>query len=515
MSLGRCREARPHHGPVSSSRTSTARRPGSPDPGRAPVGRPSAAGSGARSGSSRSDEARTGVLGWLGDAFADLRLAVSQTLGAVAVGVLVCVGLVVVGWVSDPSAATAWPQAVRLGTSAWLLAHLGQVGVLSEVATSASPADPLTTVAGVVSLPPLLLVLLAAWPAYRAGAQLAARCAPLRALVLLLVVAAGYAVSAWLLAWAADTPVVTPDPAACAAGAGVLALAAGVPAVLRRHAGALLDRLPRHVDVQVRRVVPAAGVALAAWLLGGAVLLSAALLLHVATVAEVHAALAPGLGGGVVVLLLQLAYLPVAVVHAAAVLAGPGTWFAGSHVAPGGSTVLDVPAVPLLAALPSPGAFPLWAFLAPAAVVAAGALAAWHAHRHPSSRGATLGDRAGDAVAVAALAGLGALALGRLASGSLGPWAPLGPEPFLLAGAVTAEVFAGALLAGGALHLLAGRPLGRWERISGRLRRTAADAPSRLRAGTRAAGARLGEGGRSGSTRLLARAQGVRRDRDR
>lgn len=443
-----------------------------------------------------------GTLAWLSDAFADVRLAFSQAMGAVALGLLVCVGLVVLGWVSDPAASTGWPQAVRLGTSLWLLTHLGEVGVLSEVATSPSPADPLTPVAGVLSLPPLLLVLLAAWPAWRAGQQVAARSGPLRAIVLLLVVAASYGGTAWLLAWFADTPVVTPDPAACALGAGLLAAGAGLPAVLSRHADPLLDRLPHHVAVQVRRVVPAAGVAVTGWLLGGAVLLSAALLLQVATVGEVHAALGPGLGGGVVVLLLQLAFLPVAVVWGAAFLAGPGTWLGAGHTGPGGSTVLDLPAVPLLAALPSPGAFPLWAFLAPVAVVAAGALAAGHAHRHPSSRGATLGDRAGDAVAIAALSGLGALVVGWLATGSLGPWQPLGPDPFLLAAAVTLEVFAGALLGGGALHLLAGRPLGRWERLSGRLRRGRDTVVDLRRAGT---------SGGSGSSRLLARVQTARR----
>jgi len=402
--------------------------------------------------------------------FADLRLALSQAVGAVAFGLVVCVGLLVAGWVSDPDAATGWPQAVRLGTSVWLLAHFGEVSVLGEVATSPSPADPLTPVLGVVSLPPLLLVLLAVWPAWRAGDRIAARGGPVRSLALVTVLAGVYAGAAWLLAWAVDTPVVTPDPVACALGALVLALLGAVPAVLRRHADSLLDRLPRQVQVQVRRVVPAAGVAVVGWLVGGAVLLAVSLLVRVATVGEVHTALAPGLFGGAALLLLQLAFLPAAVVWSAAVLAGPGTWFGGGHVGPGGSSVVDVPAVPLLAGLPAPGAFPLWAFLAPVTVLLAGALAAWHAHRHPSSRGATLGDRAADALALAALAGLAALGLGELTSGSLGPWQPLGPDPLLLGAAVAAEVFAGALLAGGALHLLAGRPLGRWARLSGRLR---------------------------------------------
>ncbi len=436
------------------------------------------------------------MTAWLGAAFADVRLAVSQTAGAVAVGVVVCVGLVVAGWVSDPAADTAWPQAVRLGVSAWLLAHLGHIGVTSEVATSTSPADPLTVVPGLLSLPPLLLVLLAAWPAWRAATRIADRCRPVRAGVLLLVLAAGYAAAAWALAWAVDTPVVSPVPTACAAGAGVLALLAAGPAVLRRHADALLVRLPRHVAAQVSRVVAAAGVAVVTWLLAAAVLVSVGLLTHLSTVADVHTSLAPGPGGGVLLLLLQVAFLPVAVVWAGAVLAGPGTWLVSAHLGPAGSTVVDLPAVPLLAALPSPGAFPLWAFLAPLTVVVAGAVGAWHAHRDPSSRDTTLGERAGDAVAVAALAGVGALGLGWLSAGSLGPWQPLGPDPALLGGAVALEVLVGALLAGGALHLLAGRPLGRWARVGGQIRR-GRDVVTDLGRGA-------GLAGRTGSTRLLA-----------
>ncbi|MFC7162645.1 DUF6350 family protein [Aquipuribacter hungaricus] len=489
---------------MSSARTPTARRPAEAP---AHADRVPARGH----GQDGPGEGGRGRLAGLGDAFADLRLAVSLAVGGIAVGLVVCVGLLVLGWVSDPAAETGWAQAVRLGTSAWLLAHLGDLGVTSLVVTSTSPGDPPTEVASLVSLPPLLLVALAVWPVWRAGRRTASRGGPVRSLLLVLVMALVWAGAAWALAWAVDTPVVTPDPTACALGAAVLVVAAALPAVLLHHRDELLGRLPRHVEVQVARVVPAAGVALAGWLLGGAVLLSAALLLDLTTVGQVQTSLAPGLGGGLALLLLQLVFLPTAVLWAAAVLAGPGTWVGAGHVGPGGSGVVDVPAVPLLAALPSPGELPLWAFLAPAAVVAAGALAAWHAHRDPTSRGATLGDRAGDAVAMAALAVLRALGLGWLSSGALGPWQPLGPDPLVLAAAVAVEVFAGALLAGCALHLLSGRPLGRWSRLSGRLRqeeraaaaREAAAAPgpvSRSSAGLRPPGRPVPPAGRAPRT---------------
>ncbi len=425
-------------------------------------------------------------------AFADLRLAVSHASGAVAVGLVAAVGLVVLGWATDASSGTAWSQAVRLGSHVWLLGHLGELAVLSEVAASTSPADPATQVAGTVSAAPLGLSLLGAALAWRAGRRTARRCAPVRSLLLCLVVAAVYAGAAWGVAWGTDTAVVTPDPTASALGAAALALLGAVTGVLGVHADALLDRLPHVAAVQLRRVLPAAGVALTAWLLGAAVLLSVALLLDLPTVAGVHGALAPGAAGGVLLLLGQLAYLPTAVVWSGAVLAGPGTSLGDGVVTLSGSTVLDVPAVPLLAALPDPGPFPLWAYLGPLVVVLAGALAGWHAHRHPSSRGATLTDRLADAVAVAALVGVVTAGLAWLARGALGPWGPLGPDLLLLVAAVTAEVLVGALLAGGALHLTSGRPIARRRDGAGRgqgpLRRARA-------AGSRAAGA-LRAGGR-------------------
>lgn len=405
--------------------------------------------------------ARPGFWVRAGDAFADVRAATSWALAAVALGVVACVGLVVAGWASDPASATPWPQALRLGVDLWLVAHLGELAVVSEVVTSTSPADPPTLVPGVVSLPPLLVVVLAALPSWQVGGRLARRCPPVRALALVPVVAVVHAAVAWGLAWAVDTPVVAPSPTACAVGAALTAGVAALVGVLGVHARGLLDLLPRAAAVQLRRVVPAAAVAVTAWLLAGAVLLALGLLADLATVASVHAQLGAGPLGGVLLLLLQLAYLPTAVVWSAGLVAGPGVAVGPGQLSVAGSTVADVPAVPLLAALPDPGPFPLWAYLGPLVVVGAGALAGWHAHRHPSSRGATLLDRMGDAAAVAGLAGIATAVLVVGTSGALGPWAPLGPDLLLLVAAVTAEVLVGAAVVGGALHLLAGRAIGR------------------------------------------------------
>lgn len=389
-------------------------------------------------------------------------MALSHGVGAVTVGLMVCIALVVAGWATDAASGTSWPQAVRLGADLWLLAHLGDLGVLSQV--SATAADEPTTVAGSLSLAPLGISLLAGLLAWRAGRRAAQRCAPLRSLLLVSVLAAVYGGAAFAVAWAADTAVVVPGPTGCAVGAAAWAVLAGTVGVLGVHGGALLDRLPYAGAEQARRVLPAAGVAVTTWLLVAVVLLSVALLSDLSTVMALHAALAAGPVGGVLLLLGQVAYLPTAVIWAGSVLAGPGTGFAGEQVAFGGSTVLDVPAVPLLAALPDPGPFPLWTFAGPLTVVLAGALAGWHAHRHPSSRGATVPARLADSVALAALAGLAAAALAWLASGALGPWQPLGPNALVVGAVVAAEVLLGAVSVGAALHLLAGRPINRRRR---------------------------------------------------
>ncbi|MFC5380159.1 DUF6350 family protein [Aquipuribacter nitratireducens] len=391
--------------------------------------------------------------------FADVRAAVSQSLGAVALGLVACVALAALGWAGTPEAGTGWLDAVRLGAVGWLLAYAGRLHVVAEVAVSASPADPPVPVDGEVSLPLLGLVLLAGLLSARIGRGLAARTWPLPSLLLVAVVAAVHAGAAWLVAGVTGLADLDPLPVACAAGAAVVSAAGALLGVATVHGGALLDRLPLVVRAQLARVGPGAAVALVAWLSAGALLVATGLVLHLPRVVEVHERLAPGPLGGLVLLLVQLLVLPVLVAWAGALLAGPGVALGDAGLSLQGSAVTDLPALPLLAAVPGPGPFPLWAWAGPLVLVVSGALAAWHGHRHPSSRGATLADRVGDAVAVAALCGAAAVVLGLASRGSVGAWAPLGPDPLVLAAAVTAGVLAGGLAVGGALHLLAGRPL--------------------------------------------------------
>lgn len=383
-------------------------------------------------------------------------------------GAVACIGAVVLGWAGDPSSATTWGQPIRLGADLWLLAHLGPLDVVSEVVTSSSPADDPTLLDGSISLAPGALLAAAALLAARTGAGLARRSGVWVSLVGVLLVATTYAAAAWAMAWAAHTSVVSADPGRAALGAAAVAGTGALVGAGAVHASGGLRRVSRPAASQLRRVLGAAGVATVAWLSTGAVLVSVALAVDLVGVSDIHRGVAPGPVGGAMLVLVQALYLPTLAVWAASLVAGPGLALGAGTVSAGGSTVTAVPALPVLAVLPEPGAFPLWAWAGAVLVVGAGALAGWHAHRHLSSRGATAVDRLLDAAMIALLTGLATLGLCAAASGALGPWGPLGPEPVTVAAVVTAEVFVGCLLASMVLHLLDGRPVVRLPAVPGR-----------------------------------------------
>ncbi len=102
----------------------------------------------------------------------------------------------------------------------------------------------------------------------------------------------------------------------------------------------------------------------------GAVLAGGSLAAHIGAFRAVTGELAPGVVGGMLLLLLQLAFVPNAIVWAIAYLLGPGFAFgAGTVVAPTGSALGAVPMFPMLAAVasrPSPGhpaGVPAWVSL--------------------------------------------------------------------------------------------------------------------------------------------------------
>jgi Family of unknown function (DUF6350) len=193
-------------------------------------------------------------------------------------------------------------------------------------------------------------------------------------------------------------------------------------------------------------------------LVAGAAVLVTGLWMHLKQVEALHEALQPGLPGGIALLLLQLAFVPNAMMWSASYALGSGfSLGAGSVVAPAATQLGVVPGIPLLGALPSPGPGDLAQLWWLAAGAVAGVIACWVLL---AARPAARFDEAGLAGgACGLLAGAVFAGLAWAASGDLGTLrlADLGPRLFpLLVMAGTTMSLSG-LIAGLALGCV-GRP---------------------------------------------------------
>ncbi|MGH3319931.1 MAG: cell division protein PerM [Streptosporangiaceae bacterium] len=286
--------------------------------------------------------------------------------GLVAAGWTAGIGLVlmsivtVIGWAAAPHADVGHGLAGALRTAAqvWLIAH--HVGF-------AVPG-------GRVGLLPLGLTVLPALLLFHAGTWLARRCAvrrPRHVLLAALAVAWPYAFVATALAKVGQTSLVRPSAVRALAFCFVAAFVFGGAGVL--HAVVSWSRQLALVPERARSVLAAATGALAVLVAAGSVLAGASLGTHLDQARSLGDALAPGPMGAILLLLLQATYVPNAIVWAVSYAVGPG--FAvgvGTIVAPGGVALGDLPALPLLAALPSGGSPPALSLAAVAAPLLAG-----------------------------------------------------------------------------------------------------------------------------------------------
>jgi Family of unknown function (DUF6350) len=275
--------------------------------------------------------------------------------GAIAAGVVTATGLAGVtvlalaGWIAAPHDGLGLATVLRASAALWLASQhvgfsfrgVGRIGLL-----------PL----GLVVLPGVLL--------WRAGSWVV-RTAQVRRLrhvgYAAVALAVPYAVLAGGLALASRSALESSSLAQSVAWGFLLALAAGGLGGARALAPwpqlvGLLPPRPRSM------VVGIAG-ALAVLTGCGALLAGISLALHLHEAAVLQRDLAPGAVGTVLLVLLQLGYLPNAVIWAIAFSLGPGFAFgAGTVVSPTGSALAQLPAFPMLAALP-PGvhsAVPGW-----------------------------------------------------------------------------------------------------------------------------------------------------------
>lgn len=351
----------------------------------------------------------------------------------------------VLGLVQLSEDAASVTGALHAGLAGWLLGH----GV------------PLHTDAGPLGLAPLALAVLAVWRLTRAGVH-ASRAigarggrSPRQALTAAAAVGVGYALLGALAAVPAGA-----EPLRAGVTLALVGTLAALAGAVRTTGvvGLLAARAPAPVRDGVRT-----GLVAALLLLGAG---AGAAGLAVATggghAADMIGAYRTGVAGQAGITLLSLAYAPNAVVWSASYLLGPG-FAVGTDTAVRTSEVSvgALPAVPLLAGLPSGPVDGYGAGLLAVpvlAAMAAGCLLARRLLRLATEERVAL--RWPAVLLPAALAGpVAGLLLGVLAAASGGPLgggrlADTGPVPWQVAGVAAAVVAAGTLIGAAATHTL-------------------------------------------------------------
>lgn len=362
-------------------------------------------------------------------------------LWCVGIGLAVLTTITLIGWIAAPKTAmgNGMSGVFRTAVNFWLVSHhagfsygQGRVGLL-----------PL----GVIVLPGVLLYRGGGWMIRVAGLRQRPRIAVVHVAV---AQAAPYAALAALLALAASSKEVRPSAWQALIGCFLVAVIAGglgaaravVAAQVAAEAkgrrvrsglGALLRLLPERPRSLVIGVAGALGVLLAS----GAVLVGAALAMNMAGADDLYDMLAPGVVGGVLLLLVELAFLPNAVIWGMAYAVGPGfSVGAGTSVSPTGVFLDIVPAFPPLAALPQPGPAPALSLIALAAPFVAGAVGGVLTIRSlpsPVAEGAPLWGFVSGALTGAVAALLSALSGGPLGGGRMATVGPSAWQVGLLA----------------------------------------------------------------------------------
>ena len=379
-------------------------------------------------------------------------------LWSIGIGLAVLTTVTLLGWIAAPRTALGpgLPGVFRTAVNLWLVSHhagfsvpQGRVGLL-----------PL----GLLVLPGALLYRSGGWMIRAAGVPERPRTGVPHVAVAL---AAPYAALAGLLALAATAPAVRASAWQALVAAFVVAVVFGALGAaralvaargrrVRSGLGALLRLLP---DRPRSLVVGVAG-ATAVLLGSGAVLVGTSLALHVPQFTELYAALAPGAVGGVLLLLLQLSFLPNAVIWGMAYAVGPGFAVgAGTGVSPSGVLVDVIPTFPMLAALPEPGPAPLVSLVALAAPFLAGAVGGTLTVRalpSPAHEAAPLWGFLSGALTGVAAALLSALSGGPLGGGRM---ATVGPSPWQVGLLAALEVGISAAIAAWLANWLAMRRL--------------------------------------------------------
>lgn len=374
-------------------------------------------------------------------------LVITGAIAAAAVaatGVALLTTLVAIGWITAPHAGlgNGLPGVLRTAITIWLAAHhvgftLHGVGLHGAGRIGMLPL-------GLLFIPGALLWRAGRW-VVRTGEVGRLRHVGYATLAL----AVPYALVSGALALAARSSLAAPSPIQAVTEPFLVAVVAG--GLGGAHALAPWHRLVRLLPVRSRSVTMGMLVTLGLLVAAGAVLAGGSLLIHLGQVRVLTDKLSPGPIGALLLLLVQTAYVPNAVVWAIAFCLGPGFAFGvGTIVAPTGSALGELPAFPMLAALPS-GHVPGWLSLAVLAVpylaAAAGGVLTVRIMPTPVLEAAPAWGFASGAAAGCVVGLLAALSGGPLGDGRLAAVGPSGWQVGLVAileMGVTSAVSAGA-----------------------------------------------------------------------
>ncbi len=364
---------------------------------------------------------------------AGVRGIVIAALAAIA-GYLCGLVPVLIVWMSAPTSGLTWSSTLRVGGLAWLTGQGAPISI-GDTAYSLTPWG--------LAVVPLLILITAARGACRRVMTIRGRA------WLVLSTTIAYTV----ILTGASVLVAVPGASVAPVGA---ALIGAITAALVTAAVALGPVGWALLPTAIRIALRAAGIALAALLAAGAVVVAVSLAFHMDTAVAMQQALAMGAFGAIGVALVGLVYVPVIVVWGAAYLVGAGVVLGPQVVAsPFLATVAPttLPPLPLLAAIPSSVTPVAWALplLAVAAGVPAGLLIARRTEKAAWWMPLAL------AALAAAVVGVAMIVLSVLAGGALGNvrLAHVGPAPLLTGGLTFVLVCLGAVpsaLAGGRIR---------------------------------------------------------------
>ena len=345
-------------------------------------------------------------------------LSLAAALWAAGIGLLLAAAPMLILWLASTGDESdiGWVEALRWAGLLWLVANGAAVSI-AGVTLTLLPW-------GLLLVPLFLMSAGTAWAVRRSAAvtplQVLWTIAP--GVVLYTLIAAG--VDAWV-----SQPVARVDLLDAALGALVLSLVGSMWGAAR--ASGVIGRLS--LPVTVRIAVRAAAISALVVIGIGAIAATVSLVIGIDDAITMGRSLAAGTGGGVGLLLLGVAYVPVMVTWGASYVLGAG-------VALGGDVILspflaatapaELPAFPLLAALPQQP--PPMAWLLPITGVVAGLLGGGLIAGR--ARSETRLVRLAMAAAAAAGAGLLLALVSWLSFGSLGSGAlvDLGPDPMIV-----------------------------------------------------------------------------------